>query len=103
MAKITNTTSISFPIQSQRDRALDKAAAKMGYTADARQKSLKSAVVDMQNQRLELLLSVQNESKTTFTFQAGIQERAAAQWRDRTPRPMGLPVAPFIRLSYIPG
>jgi hypothetical protein len=83
MTGITSTISqpSSIPPQ-QQGRTPDKSTAQNQGGVAGGQESLQATMADIQSKRLELLLSVQTESKTTFTLQAGVQDQAASQGVD---------------------
>ena len=81
MTKITSTNLQPRFIPPQQETLGNTATKKKGE-ATAEQEGLQTVVADIQSKRLDLLLAVQTESKTTFTFQKGVLERAAAHGVD---------------------
>lgn len=82
MTGITSTISQPSSILPRQGRTPDKTTTKNQDGAAGGQESLKATIADIQSKRLELLFSVQTESKTTFTMQTGVQEQAASQGVD---------------------
>lgn len=84
MSEIISTKTQPRSILPQQEKAIPKTAAKNKGEAAAEPEELQAAVAEIQSQRLELLFAARTESKTTFTFQKGLLERAAAHGVDLT-------------------
>ncbi|MBA3016377.1 MAG: hypothetical protein KKD63_05995 [Proteobacteria bacterium] len=82
MTEITSTKLQSGFTKAQQDKSLEKTSPKKTSGADADQEELQAAAVEIQSQRLDLLLSVKSEANTAFTWQKGLQKRAADQGVD---------------------
>jgi hypothetical protein len=83
MTEITNIKSQHRSIQPQQKKPLDKTTTKQkGEAAVGEQENLQAVAAEIKSKRLDILLAVQTESKTTFTWQNGFLERAAAQGVD---------------------
>lgn len=83
MTEISSGTAQIFSLKTQQqEKGLAKSGATKKDEAAAGQEELQAAVAEIRNKRLDLLLAVGTESKTTFTFQKGFLERAAAHGVD---------------------
>jgi hypothetical protein len=77
MTEITSTNSQPRSIMPRQENPLDKAAPKMKNEATAEQKDLQAVAVEIRTKRLDLLLAVQTETKSTVTLQKGVMQRAS--------------------------
>lgn len=82
MTEIISTKSQPSLSKPQQEQSVEKTVAKKKSGEAASQEDLQSVAADIQTKRLDLLLSVRTETKTTFTWQKGFMERAAAQGVD---------------------
>lgn len=78
MTEITSNIAQFRSLTPQPEKTNASVAAKNKDEGGGGPQGLQAVVADIQAQRLELLLSVTTESKTTFSFQQGFLDRAAA-------------------------
>lgn len=82
MTEITSTKAQPRFIKPQQERALGEKADMRKSASTPEPEELQATVAEIQTQRLDLLFAVRTESKTTFSWQKGLSERAAAQGVD---------------------
>lgn len=82
MTEITSTKSQPGFIKPQQEKVLKKSSSNNEGGAAVEQEGLQAIVTEIQTARLDLLLAVRTEAKTTFTWQKGFMDRAAAQGVD---------------------
>lgn len=82
MTEITSNNAQARFVKPQQEKSVETTAAIKKSDTAADPEELQAVAAEIQTKRLDLLLAVRTESKTTFTWQKGFMERAAAHGVD---------------------
>lgn len=82
MTEITSTKTQPRVVLPQQEKTSDTSASRKKTAVFSDQENLHAVVSDLKIKRIDFLFSVQSEAKTTFAWQKGILDRAAAHGVD---------------------